>query len=143
VVKISYLNNELLLDADILLDTIDTYTIDVSGNTTFDIDYWGTQDVGLGSPSGSKFDIIITGSFTTLSITLNSKIINYTAAVAAQVIIIDNVNATIKNGVTNKLTDCTGDLTDFLTLSYGINTATITGTGLNCSILFDFRPQYL
>ena len=137
------LDSDLPLDSDILLDPVDAFTVAVTGNTTFAINYWGTQEVGLGSPDGSKFDIVITGSFTTLSITLNGKVINYTAAVASQVITIDNVNATVKNGTINKLSDCTGNLDTFLKLISGMNIATITGTGLNCSILFDFRNQYL
>ena len=137
------LDSDLPLDSDILLDPVDAFTVAVTGNTTFAIDYWGTQEVGLGSPDGSKFDIVITGSFTTLSITLNGKVINYTTAVASQVITIDNVNATVKNGTVNKLSDCTGNLDTFLKLISGMNIATITGAGLNCSVLFDFRNQYL
>lgn len=121
----------------------ESHTIDVVENTSIDIDYVGTQKVGLGSPDGSKFDIIITGSFTTLSITLNGKTINYTDAVSGQTVTINNVDATVKLGSTNALANCTGDLTEFLKLVPGTNTASITGTGLYCSVLFDFRAQYL
>lgn len=137
------LDSDLPLDSDITLNPTEPFTVVISGNTTFDIDYIGTQDIGLGSPDGSKFDIVITGNFTTLSITLNEKMINYTAAVSGQTITINNVDATVKVGSVNALANCTGDLTEFLKLIPGINTATITGTGLNCSVLFDFRPQYL
>ena len=137
------LDSVLPLDSNILLNTVDAYTVAVKGNTSCAINYWGTQEVGLDSPDGSKFDIIITGSFTTLSITLNGKTINYVVPMSGQTLIINNVDATIKIGSTNMLSNCTGDLTDFLKLVPGINTATISGTGLNCSVLFDFRPQYL
>lgn len=137
------LDSNLPLDSDITLNPADPFTFAISADTTFDINYSGTQEIGLGSPDGSKFDIAITGSFTTLSITLNGKTINYTATVSGQTVTINNVDATVKLGSTNALANCTGDLTDFLKLIPGTNTVTIIGTGLNCSVLFDFRPQYL
>lgn len=121
----------------------DDYKVAVTANTTFDIEYFGTQELGFGDPAGSQFDIVITGSFTTLSITLNDKTINYNEAIANETVTINNIKATIKKGIENKLPVCSGDLDDFLRLIPGTNTATITGTGLNCSVLFDFRPQFL
>jgi predicted phage tail component-like protein len=119
------------------------YQIAVTGNTSLNIDYFSTQEVGLGSPDGSKFDIKISGSFTTLSISLNGKTITYGAAVSNKQVVIDNVNATVELNGVNALANCSGDLTSFLKLIPGTNTASISGTGLNCTITFDFTPQYI
>jgi predicted phage tail component-like protein len=137
------LDSYLPLDSWVTLNPGEDFTISITGDTTFDIDYMGTQEVGLGSHDGSKFDIIIIGSFTTLSLGLNGKTINYTASLAGQTLTIDNVNATVKIGVENKLAYCTGDIGEFLKMIPGNNTAIISGTGLNCTVLFNFRPQYL
>ncbi len=137
------IDNDLLLDSDITLNPTDPYTMVVTSNTSANINYIGTQDVGLGSPDGSKFDIVITGSFSTLSITINGRTINYNTAVSEKTVIINNVDATIKANGNNALFNCTGDLIRFLKLVPGNNTVSITGTGLNCTVLFDFRPQYL
>lgn len=137
------LDSNLPLDSDILLNPVELFSINITENTSFDIDYWGTQEVEFGSPTGSKFDITITGSFTSLSIALNGKTINYNEPMASKTVTIDNINAIIKTDGFNKLAVCAGDLDSFLKLVPGLNTATITGVGMNCTVLFDFRPQYL
>jgi len=121
-------------------DNLAQHTVAVTGDMDFDIDYFSTQELGLGSPAGSKFNIVITGSFTNITITLNGKTLTYTGPVTSQTIVINNVDATVKISTTNELSKCTGD---FLSLKPGINTVNIIGTGLNCSVLFDFIPQYL
>ena len=119
------------------------HAIAVTEDADFDIDYFGTQEVGLGSPAGSKFDIAVYGSFTDITISLNGKSITHTGPVLSQAVIIDNVNATVKNGSINELSKCIGNTDTFLSLIPGLNTVSITGTGLNCSVLFDFIPQYI
>lgn len=119
------------------------YTVEVTGDTTVEVLNRGTQEINIESPVGSKFDIEITGSFSTISFLMNGKTINYTEAISSETVTIDNVNAKVLKGTTNKLSVCTGDLANFLTLLPGVNTVSITGTGLNCSVKFDFRPQYL
>lgn len=134
------LNSEIPLNSKTLLNKL---KVTVTGNTTYAIDYFGTQEVGLGSPTGSKFDIVITGSFTSFSIGLNDKTLTYTGQINNQTVIIDNVNATVKVNGNKTLSNLSGDTGQFLKLVPGINTVTINGTGLNCSVLFDFRPQYI
>ena len=121
-------------------DNVAKHAIAVTEDTTFGIDYFASQEVGLGAPTGSKFDIAIYGSFTNITIALNGKSLTYTGPVSNQAVTINNVDATVKIGNTNELSKCTGD---FLSLQPGVNTATITGTGLDCSVLFDFIPQYI
>jgi predicted phage tail component-like protein len=137
------LDDEIPLDSDITLDNAANYAFDVVASpTVITIENAGTIETGLRSQKGSKFNIEISGSFTTLSITMNGKTINYNEAVSGTVVI-DNINATIKTNGVNKISKCSGDLIDFLTIIPGENTVTITGTGLNCSVLFDYRYEYL
>ncbi len=128
---------------DTYWDTSEVYTYRVTANSNFEINYIGTQDIGLGDYGDSKFDIAITGSFNTLSISLNGKTLTYNQPVNNKTIVIDNVNATVRMDGNNVLYNVSGDIGEFLKLTPGINNIRITGTGLNCSVLFDFRPQYL
>jgi predicted phage tail component-like protein len=138
------LDSDLPLDSDILLDPIDAFTFDVvTSPTAINFENWGTVDINYRSQPGTLSKIIITGSFTTFSITINGATLNYTEAVAGGVVTIDNINCTVKLGDVNKLSAVTGDLTKFLKLIPEINNAIITGTGLNCSVLFDFAPLYI
>lgn len=105
--------------------------------------YNGNAELGLGAEEGAQFNIIVTGTFTTFTITMNGKTLTYTENCTAQTITIDNVNATVKNGAVNKLSMTTGDITDFLKLIPGNNTITISKTGGNVDFKFDFRPQYI
>jgi len=136
------LDSDLPLGSDITLDNADNYTFNVTGDTTITFENHGLIETGLRSQEGSKFNIEIAGSFTTLSITMNGKTINYNEA-ASGTVIINNTNATIETNGINKMSACTGDLIDFFEVIPGENEVTITGTGLNCSALFDFRQQYL
>ena len=137
------LDDVIPLNSDITLDNAANYTFDVTASpTVIAFDNAGTIESNLQSQKGNKFDIKITGSFTTLSIAMNGKTINYNEAVSGTVVI-DNINATIKTNGVNKISKCSGDLIDFLTIIPGENTVTITGTGLNCSVLFDYRYEYL
>lgn len=137
------LDSDVVLGSDITLDNAANYTFTVNSSpTVITFDSAGLAETGLQSQRGSKFEIKITGSFETLSITMNGKTINYNEA-ANGTVIIDNVNATIKANGVNKISECSGDLIDFLSIIPGENEVTITGTGLNCSVLFDYRYEYL
>lgn len=103
----------------------------------------GNAELGLGSQEGSQFNIIVTGTFSVFSIAMNGKALTYTENCVDQTITIDNVNATVKNGTTNKLSKVTGDVADFLKLIPGENTITLTKTGGNVNFKFDFRPQFI
>ncbi|PKN97749.1 MAG: hypothetical protein CVU43_17000 [Chloroflexi bacterium HGW-Chloroflexi-5] len=125
-----------------------TASVTVSGAiyknaVTITLDYYGNAEVGLGSQEGAQFDIIVTGTFTTFTIAMNGKSLTYTENCVAQTITIDNVNATVKNGTTNKLSKVTGDTADFLKLLPGNNVITITKVGGNVNFLFDFIAQFI
>jgi len=112
-------------------------------SVTLTMVYNGNAELGLGSQEGSWFNIIATGTFTTFTISMNGKSLTYTENCVAQTITIDNVNATVMNGTTNKLSKVTGDVGEFLSLIPGDNTVTINKTGGNIEFVFDFIPQFI
>ena len=105
--------------------------------------YNGNAELGLGAQEGAQFYIIVTGTFTTFTIAMNGKSLTYTENCIDQTITIDNVNATVKNGTTNKLSKVTGDVADFLKLIPGENVITYSKTGSYMDIVFDFSPLYI
>lgn len=138
------LDSYLPLDSEILLNPGDAFTFNVTSSPTeIILENWGTADINYKSQIGALSKIVITGSFTTFSITLNGKTLNYNEAVSSSTVEIDNINCKVKLGDVNKLSAVSGDLASFLEIVPGINTATITGTGLICTVLFDFIPLYI
>lgn len=121
----------------------EAYTFAVTGNTDCVFENPGTRKTYYKSPQGSKFDIVITGSFTTLTLELNGKTLNYTEAVSNGIVTIDNVNMEVDLNGTNKLSKVTGDLGEFLEAIPGSNTLVVSGTGLNISILIDLTPEWI
>jgi len=102
----------------------------------------GTQDIGCNSPQGSKFDIIISGSWATLELMLNGKTLQYTEA-GTGTLIIDNVEMEAKMDGVNKLSALDGDIDSFFGVIPGENVIEIDGTGLNVMITIDFTPIWL
>ena len=140
------LDSNIPLDSDVLLNPGDDFIFNIPAEESSDIVtvvYNGNAELGLGAEEGAQFDIIVTGTFSVFSISMNGKTLTYTENCVAQTITIDNVNATVKNGVTNKLSNATGAVGDFLKLIPGNNTVTISKTGGNVDFKFDFRPQYI
>jgi hypothetical protein len=117
------------------LKQVNTATLTVVNN--------GNYEVGLGAENGAKFTISVYGTFTAFTIAVNGNSLTYTESVTAQTIIIDNVNATVKNGSTNKLSKLTGDVSEFLKLLPGDNQITFSKTGGSVDFTIDFRPQYI
>lgn len=131
--------NDIILDTYIPLDSYirldDRYSYNVTGNTSFEIHNFGTYEV--------RPIINITGSFNTLSITINGKTLNYNETVSNNTVTIDNNKYTVKKDSENKLSVVTGDLNTFLTLPVGVNNVSVFGTGLNATITFNFNPLFL
>lgn len=123
------LDSDVLLDSDLRLD--DEYQFAVTDATTVEVNNFGTHSV--------KPVIEVTGTFTTLQITVDGKTLNYTEAISNKTITLDCALLQVKEGVTNKNNVMTGS---FLTLPVGINSVLISGTGLNCTVTFKFRPLY-
>lgn len=128
---------------DIPWDMSDSYTFTATSATNCVFDNPGTKSTNYKSPQGSKFDIVITGTFTTLTLSLNGNTLNYTEAVANGTLTINNVNMEVDLGGSNKLSRVTGDLGEFLEAIPGSNTLAVSGTGLNISIVIDLIPEWI
>jgi len=115
----------------------------LKNTATLTLVYNGNAELGLGAQEGSQFNIIVAGTFTVFTIAMNGKTLTYTENCVDQTIIIDNINATVKNVTVNKLSKVTGDVADFLKLIPGDNIITTTKIGENVDFKFDFRPQYI
>lgn len=136
--------NDILLDSDVLLESDigldDQFKFTITENTTVEINNFGTREINYKSPQGSNWSIIITGSFTKISISMNNTTFTYNEPINNQTVEIDNVKCFVKTDAINKLSVTNAE---FLTLMPGINDVTITGTGLNCEILFKYSPLFL
>jgi predicted phage tail component-like protein len=123
-------------------DMVQSYRFTATGLTNYTFENPGTQEIGCNSPQGSKFDIIVSGSWTTLEISLNGKSLEYTEA-GSGTLIIDNVEMEAKLDGVNKLSKLDGDIDSFLIAIPGENTIEINGTGLNVTVTIDFTPMWL
>lgn len=118
------------MDSTLTFD--DVYSTFFSASGSVNINNFGTLD---------EWPIIqIVGSFTTFSITANGLTLVYGEALVAGTLTIDCKKMTSKLGITNKNNKVSGD---WIKLLQGINSVTVTGTGLNCQVSFIFRPKYL
>lgn len=121
---------------------IQSYQFSASATEEYTFENPGTCEIGCNSPQGSKFNIIVTGSWTTLEISLNGKMLEYTEA-GSGTLIIDNVNMEVKLDGVNKLSELEGDIDSFLSIVPGENTIEVDGTGLDITVIIDFAPMWL
>ena len=127
---------------DLPWNMVKSYQFSATGVVVFAIKNPGTQEIGADSPQGSKFDIIIAGSWTTLSLSMNGKILIYTEAGSGE-LIIDSVEMEVKLNGVNKLSVIDGDIDSFLTVLPGNNIITVSGSGINVNVTIDFVPMWL
>lgn len=128
---------------DIPWNMADSYSFTATSNRNFTFDNPGNKEINFKSPQGTKFNIIIKGSFTSLSLTLNSKKLNYNEAVSNGIVTIDNIEMEVNLNGSNKLNKISGDLATFFEVIPGNNTLGISGTGLNVEIILDFSPMWI
>jgi len=121
---------------------VQSYQFSATGTTNYTFEHPGTQEIGCNSPQGSKFDIVISGSWTTLEISMNGKTLEFTEA-GTGTLVIDNVDMEVKLNGLNKLSALDGDIDSFLNIVPGENTIGVSGTGLNITVTIDFIPQWL
>lgn len=108
------------------------YSYQITSPTAVDINNFGAL--------AARPIVEITGSFTSLSLTLGGKTLAYNAPVTNQTLVLNFENYTAKIGSTNVLGNISGD---FFDLPAGINAVQVGGSDLNCSIEFIFKPKYL
>lgn len=123
------LDSDIILDSDIRLD--DEYGFTVAGPGNVEVNNFGTL--------ATQPEIVVQGSFTTLSITANGKTFGFGSAIAGQTLVIDGEQMKVKLGGANALWSMSGHFVDLLP---GVNQVTIGGTGLNCTVSFNFKPKY-
>lgn len=126
----------VILDSDIILDSAirldDEWRFKIMGSGSFEVNNWGSLV--------TEPEIIITGSFTNLSISANGKTFGYTTMIYNQTLAIDCERMTVKLNGTNAMTGMTGD---FISMLPGINKVAIDGTDLNCTVSFVFKPKFV
>lgn len=124
------MNSYIILNSYIRLN--DSWNFSVKGTKTVEVNNWGTL--------ASKPEIIVSGSFTTLTISANGKTFGYGSPISGQTLMIDSEKMTVKLDGNNALSAMTGD---FPVIFKGVNNVSIGGTGLNCSVSFNFHPKYV
>jgi hypothetical protein len=125
------LDSDVSLDSDVKLEG-DVYSFTVTEPTTVTVNNYGTLDIAPVTQ--------ITGSFDDLSIACDGKTFVYSEAIVDQTLIVNHDKMTAKIGTTNKLGKCSGD---FIELPIGDSDVTISGTNLNFTIDFIFKPKFL
>lgn len=118
------------------------YTFTATKETSFVFNNPGTKEIDIYSPQGSKSLIKINGSWSTLSLSMNGKTLNYIEAGTGE-LVIDNIEMEIELNGINKLDAIEGDIDNFLSVIPGDNTITLSGTGLNITVILDFTPMWL
>lgn len=124
------LDSDLMLDSDYRLD--EEYAFEVKGNTTIEVNNFGTLAV---API-----VEISGILSDIELVLEGKTMSYNESLAAGTLAIDCAKMTAKVAGQNKLNKLSGS---FLELQPGVNNISINGTALNCTVSFIFRPKYL
>ncbi len=102
----------------------------------------GTRLIDYKSPQGSKSKITIIGAWTTLSISMNGKTLNYPEA-GNGTLIFDNIEMECTLDGANKFSVLTGDIDTFLKIVPGDNTLTVDGTGLNLNVTIEYIPLWI
>jgi phage-related protein len=121
-------------------EVVESVVLTTAGTKTFT--NLGTRTINRKSPQGSKFKIEVDGSWTTLSLTMNGKTINYPVS-GSGLLAIDNVEMEAHLDAVNKYGVVTGDVDTFLSLIPGSNTLTIGGTGINATVAIKYIPLWL
>jgi predicted phage tail component-like protein len=136
------------LDAENLLIQLKSFTAQFKGGpfsfgTTEETHSYTTAgDKTINNPGTFvKPKFIITGSFTTLTLSCGGNTLTYSEAIVGSAIEIDCDKMTcVKDSNTNKSMKLSGKFFEFANSN---NTLSIGGTGLDCTIQVSFRPQYL
>lgn len=102
----------------------------------------GTNEINFKSPQGSKNDMKITGSWSSITIIVNNKSIVYNIAGSGE-LIIDSINMEVKLNNNNILHAIDGDLDYFLEIKPGENLIEIQGTNLDVNVTIDFVPMWI
>jgi predicted phage tail component-like protein len=120
----------------------DAYSFTATESTSFEFENPGTIEVNNSSPQNTKFYVVVTGSWTTLSVTLNERTLEYVGAVSGM-LEIKNIDMEVTLDGVNKLDMIEGDLDSFLRIVPGQNLISVDGTGLDITVEIVFSPMWL
>lgn len=121
-------DSAVLVDTDISVDA--TYSFAMTGPATFAIDNFGTEAV--------QPIIEITGSFTTLTVTVGGKTLTYSSAMTSQTLVIDYARMTSKKAdVSVAVSGSYGEIAP------GITNVSVGGSGISATITFKFRTKFI
>jgi len=124
------LDSDVRLDSDIRLN--DAWSFVVNSGTTARVNNWGAESL--------RPTIVITGSFSTITISTGGVTFAYNAAIANKTLTIDGERETARIDGVSVLQHVTGD---FITLAPGDNDVVIGGAALNCTVAFVFNAKYI
>lgn len=119
-----------------------SYSVSSANAASYLFNNPGTRQIDYRSPRGSKFLIKIAGSWSSLSISLNGKTLNYGSA-GSGTLIVDNVEMEVTLGGANKFEFITGDIDTFLPVIPGDNTISVSGSGLSATVTIEFIPMWM
>ncbi len=119
-----------------------SHSVKVTGSKNEEFNHPGTRQVNYRSPYGSKFLIKVEGSWSTLSLGLNDKTLNYNTA-GSGILILDNIEMECTLDSVNVFNNLDGDIDTFLKVIPGDNILAIGGTDLDATITVNFIPLWL
>lgn len=131
------LMTEISWDSPISMDRTDIFMDDAY---SFSVTGPGAAAVNNFGQLNAQPVIEISGSFTTITITVNGRTLSYNEPLTSGVLVIDTKMMTARIGPDNKLYAVSGQ---WPVLTKGINTVQIGGSELDCTVAFPFRAKYL
>lgn len=123
-------------------DMVGSYRFNATGETSFAFNNPGTKTIYNESPQGSQANIIVSGSWSSLTLSMNGKELQFANAASGE-LIIDNVEMESTLDGVNYLDSTGGDIDSFLSIVPGENIINASGTGLNITVTLDFVPMWL
>lgn len=102
----------------------------------------GTRVINNKSPVGSKYNLRITGSWTSITFTSNANALTFSRA-GTGTLIIDNINMEVRLNGVNAFSDIFGDIDTFLRIVPGPNILTVNGTALNITVNIEYVPLWI
>ncbi|RAU96844.1 distal tail protein Dit [Paenibacillus sp. YN15] len=121
-------DSAVLVDTDISVDA--TYSFAVTGPATFNIDNFGYEPV--------QPVIEISGSFTTLTLTLGGETLTFSNAMSSQTLVVDF--ARYASTIAGAPVNVGGNYGE---IAAGITPVSVGGTGINATITFKFRTKFI
>ena len=118
------------------------HTFTVTGARTYSFTNPGNKVVNYKSPEGSKSMIGMIGTFTSLTLSMNGKTLNYIDPLTTM-LVIDNIEMAATVGSINHFNSLTGDIETFIPINPGSNTLSISGSNLNFEMSIVYIPLWI